>query len=324
MIFKTDALAAGKRLDLVVSEQEGVGVSRSQAKNLIADGRVKVDGEVVTKPSLPMKAGQSVEVSVPPPRKLDLTPQKVGITIVYEDDELAVLEKPAGISVHPSTTESGPTVVHGLLHELKSLSSIGGVERPGIVHRIDKGTSGILVVSKTDFAHAALSAQFKAHTIDRRYQALVYGDVRKKLKASEGRIETLIGRHPTHRKKMTGTVKTGRTAVTNWKILCEFGALTLVECKLETGRTHQIRVHMTELGFPLVGDQLYGDHNRHARALAKTSPELGKACAAIDHQLLHAYFLEFLHPRSNQKLTFKSDLPADFSSLLTLARACEK
>lgn len=319
MIITVDADSAGKRLDLVIAESQA-GLSRSQVKSLITEGRVKVDGAPVSKAGLVLREGQTIEMSIPEPKKLDLTPQKVDIKILYEDDELAVLEKPAGISVHPSHTENEPTVVHGLLHELKSLSTVGGVERPGIVHRIDKGTSGILVVSKTDAAHAGLSEQFKSHTIDRRYQALVYGDLRAKLRRYEGRIETLIGRNPAHRKKMTGTVKTGRTAVTNWKILEELGALTLVECRLETGRTHQIRVHLTELGFPLVGDQLYGDHERRARALAKTNASLGKACLSTSHQLLHAYFLEFVHPVTNQKLSFKSELPSDFLSVLELAR----
>lgn len=319
MIITVDEALAGKRLDVVLSESQP-SLSRSQAKNLIDEGCVKVDGALASKAGLVLREGQMVELAIPEPKKLDLTPQKIDIKILYEDEALAVLEKPHGISVHPSHTENAPTVVHGLLHDLKSLSTIGGVERPGIVHRIDKGTSGILVVSKTDAAHAGLSAQFKAHTIDRRYQALVYGDVRAKLRKNEGRIETLIGRHPTHRKKMTGTVKTGRTAITNWKILEELGALTLVECRLETGRTHQIRVHLTELGFPLVGDQLYGDHERRARALGKRDSGLGKACLAIDHQLLHACFLEFSHPITNKIISFKSELPNDFSNVLELAR----
>ena len=320
MIIKVNALNADRRLDIVLSEAEA-SLTRSQAKNLIESGCVLVDGAPVTKAGFVLQEGQRVEVNIPAPRKLDLTPQKVDIRIVYEDDHLAVLEKPSGLSVHPSTTESGPTVVHGLLHDLKSLSTVGGVERPGIVHRIDKGTSGILVVSKTDVAHAGLSAQFKAHTIERCYQALVYGDVSAKLKAQKGRIETFYGRHPTQRKKMTAKLTSGRTAITHWKVLETFrGPLTLVECRLETGRTHQIRVHLSELGFPIVGDQLYGDNERRAKAFPKNAAKLAPVCAAIKHQLLHAGSLGFEHPVTHKKMTFECELPADFKGVLDLAR----
>lgn len=320
MIIKINTLNSDRRLDIIVAEAE-LGLTRSQAKNLIESGHVSVDGTVVSKAGLTLHEGQRVEVIVPQARKLDLTPQKVDIRIIYEDDHLAVVEKPHGISVHPSPTENAPTVVHGLLHDLKSLSTVGGVERPGIVHRIDKGTSGILVVSKTDVAHAGLSAQFKAHTIDRRYQALVYGDMHVKMKMKSGRVETFYGRHPAQRKKMTAKLTSGRKAITHWKVLETFkGPLSLVECRLETGRTHQIRVHLTELGFPLVGDQLYGDHERRANALKKSAPKLAAACAAIKHQLLHAYFLGFEHPVTHEKLSFEAELPVDFKSVLALAR----
>jgi 23S rRNA pseudouridine1911/1915/1917 synthase len=315
---------AGKRLDLAIAES-GQGISRSQAKNLISAERVRIDGAVVTKASLLTSVGQQIDIEIPNPTKLDLTPQEVGIRILFEDEHLAVLDKPAGISVHPSTTETGATVVHGLLHALKSLSTVGGVERPGIVHRIDKGTSGILVVSKTDAAHLGLSRQFKAHTIDRRYSALVYGDVRAKLNRSSGTIDTFFGRNPKHRKKMTGKLTEGRKAVTHWKVIASFpkAAITQVECRLETGRTHQIRVHLSEMGFGIVGDPLYGDHEKKARALSSKQPELGKACLALSHQLLHAYRLGFEHPITQKHFEFESPPPSDFASILETLRPLE-
>lgn len=323
-----DAISAGKRLDVFLAESEHK-VSRSQAKILIEEGRVAINGTIATKAGLNVQAGWIITLDVPKPQKLELVPHDLGIKIIYEDDHVAVLEKPAGISVHPSETEQGPTVVHGLLHALKSLSSIGGVERPGIVHRIDKGTSGILVVTKTDIAHLGLSRQFKEHSIDRRYQAMVYGDIKTKLGKDRGRIETLIGRSPTHRKKMTTKLDRGRKAITNWflteslvptakKAGC---ALSLVECRLETGRTHQIRVHLSELGFPLVGDPLYGDHERRARVLEKSHSELGNACLLLKRQFLHAYHLGFQHPVTNESLSFQSPLPDDLASILKLARS---
>ena len=306
------------RLDVAITAANAT-FTRSQIKNLIAKGLVTVDGKVVTKAGELLEEGQAVSITVPPVAKLDLTPHDVGINIIYEDDDLAVLEKPAGISVHPSDTEKLPTVVHGLLFKLKSLSSIGGTQRPGIVHRIDKGTSGVLVITKTDAAHLGLSKQFKDHTIDRRYQALVYGDVAKSKAGAVGRIETFYGRSPGDRKKMTGKLAEGRKAVTHWKVLESFDGLTLVECRLETGRTHQIRVHLSELGFPLVGDPTYGDHERKARALTKKHPTLGRLCLEVTHQLLHAYKLGFIHPISGAALNFESPLPADFSQVLKAA-----
>lgn len=305
----------GMRLDLFIIQCDQ-SLTRSQVKGLVEKGRVSVDGKSAGKAGELIEKGQLVKIEIPATEKLDLTPHEVGIEILYEDEDLAVLEKPAGVSVHPSETEKGPTVVHGLLLKLKTLSSVGGVERPGIVHRIDKGTSGILVVSKTDQAHLGLSAQFKAHTIDRRYRALVYGEPNK-----SGKIETFFGRNPNHRKKMTGKLTEGRKAITHWQTLSTYGAVSLIECRLETGRTHQIRVHLSEMGFPIVGDPLYCDNERRARAFAKKQPRLSANCLALNHQLLHAFRLGFKHPNSGKHLEFESPLPNDFTATLELARS---
>lgn len=313
---------AEKRLDVVLAESN-VGLTRSHAKALIADGHVQIDGSPAAKASQLLHVGQIVSVEIPEPEKIKIEAREIkGIRILFEDESLAVLEKPAGISVHPSTTETGDTVVHGLLHSLKSLSSIGGIERPGIVHRLDKGTSGVLVVSKTDEAHLGLSRQFKAHSINRRYRALVYGDLF--LKSRSGTIETFFGRHPIHRKKMTGKLPAGRKAITHWTALERFmigtQVLTLVELRLETGRTHQIRAHLSEFGFGIVGDPLYGDHARKAKQLALESPSLSSVYLGLTHQLLHAFLLEFTHPGTGKRVRFTSTLPPDFENAIVLAR----
>ena len=306
--------SASKRLDLALTEN---GISRSQAKSLIEKDLVKVNGQLALKAGQPLEEGDLVEFEIPAIKKLDLTPADADIRVLYEDDHLAVVEKPAGISVHPSTTESGTTLVHALLFRLKSLSSVGGIERPGIVHRIDKGTSGILVVSKTDAAHLGLARQFKDHSIDRRYLALVYGDLAKL--GSSGKIETFYGRNPKERKKMTSKLQDGRKAITHWKIVESFGKeLTLVECRLETGRTHQVRVHLAELEFPVVGDPLYVDNRKKAKMLKRIAVQ--KKCFELTHQLLHACKLEFQHPVFEKKMSFTSEVPLDFKECLAASR----
>lgn len=314
-IIEFTAPRSGVRIDVCISDQN-IGISRSQAKTLIESKRVRVSGVVVDKPSTFTQAGQIISIDVPPVKKMDLIPVKVGIEILFEDEHLAVVYKPAGISVHPSATEEGPTVVHGLLHELKTLSQIGGVTRPGIVHRIDKGTSGVLVISKNDSAHLHLAKQFKEHSIVRKYHALVYGVPQKK----SGTIESLIGRHPVDRKKMTSKVKQGRKAITHWKLLKSNSGVSLIECSLETGRTHQIRVHLSEMGHGIIGDPVYGNHPGRAKALAGKYSELAKKCAEIDHQLLHAFYLEFTHPQTDERKKFEHAVPNDFKEILQEAR----
>ncbi len=301
--LKVTMKEAGMRLDVYLSNFE---FSRAQSSKLIKDGNIKVDQIQTTKPSYKVTLNQIVECQIPEVKKLDLKPIDINLEIIYEDEDIAVINKPTGISVHPSTTESNPTLVHGLLHSLKSLSSIGGTERPGIVHRLDKGTSGVLLISKNDFSHHNLSQQFKVHSITRKYIALVKGDIKKK--ARQGTIKTYFGRNPTNRKKMTGKLKSGRTAITHWKFLQSYmeNKYSLIECILETGRTHQIRVHLSELGFPIVGDSLYG----------KNTDDISKRFN-LNHQLLHAFYLKFKHPKSNKELEFQTELPSEFKSILT-------
>ncbi len=296
----------GKRLDQFLASKN---LTRSMALKIIKSGNIKVDDKVIIKPAFLLKENQSVSVLIPEIKKIEILPLDLKIPILFEDEHLAVVEKPSGISVHPSQTENAPTLVHGLLHSLKSLSSIGGVERPGIVHRIDKGTSGILLISKSDLVHQHLSTQFKEHTITRRYLALVLGNISEK--GQKGKIETFYGRNPKHRKKMTGKIKSNRIALTHWKLVRTFlgGKISLIECDLKTGRTHQIRVHMSEFGFPILGDSLYGNAKSAQRILGKMN---------LSHQLLHAYYLQFEHPVTKKTLEFSSDLPADFQKVIQI------
>ncbi len=324
----------GKRLDQAVSvllakdtHTASLSVSRSQVLNWIKLGLIELNAVKAMKPGQTLKTGDQLLVQIPETKKLDLTPVDLKLEILFEDEHLALINKPAGISVHPSDTDDAPTLVHGLLFGLNSLSSIGSVERPGIVHRIDKGTSGVLVITKTDQAHQGLAKQFADHSIERRYVALVCGDLAQKQGVS-GKIETLFGRHPSQRKKMTGRIKASaksKNAITHWKVLESFSvdkslSLTKVECKLETGRTHQIRVHLSELGFPLLGDPIYKPQVSWVQALVKSRPELAGPLAKLDHQLLHAESLGFVHPITQEKKSFKTPLPADFLEILDLLK----
>ncbi|HRK01196.1 MAG TPA: RluA family pseudouridine synthase [Oligoflexia bacterium] len=315
---------SGMRLDTFLSESREE-LSRSQCQNLIVAGHVSLNGSVITKTGSKVSIGDLIRVDVPTKTKLDLSPVDLSLEVVFEDNDLAVINKPAGLSVHPSPTENGPTMVHGLLHQLSNLSGVGGVERPGIVHRIDKGTSGILVVSKNDRAHEILAKYFHDHTIERTYTTLVFGDLSSK--GGEGTIASDFGRHPNDRKKMTGKFigkKSGKTrrAITHWKVQTVFRVgnrpLSLVECKLETGRTHQIRVHLSEFGFPVVGDPVYGDHQRRAADLSKIASDVGGVLNPLSHQLLHARTLGFKHPIHGTPLHFEAPLPNTFKNVLSV------
>jgi 23S rRNA pseudouridine1911/1915/1917 synthase len=289
---------AGRRLDVLLAELEP-GLSRAQAQRLIAQGRVTVGGQRA-KPSHRVRPGERIEASVPEPEASELSPEPIALCVVHEDADLIVIDKPAGLVVHPGPGHARGTLVHALLHHCPDLAGVGGVARPGIVHRLDKGTSGLLVAAKHDRAHRALAAQFRAHSIEREYQALVRGAPR----ADRGSVSAPIGRHPTDRKRFSTRARIGRAARTHWAVERRFAEHTLLRVRLETGRTHQIRVHLASIGLPIAGDPVYGGGRRGA-----SLPGLGRPA-------LHAAVLGFAHPRDGAWLRFESALPADLHAVL--------
>lgn len=284
-------------------------LSRSQLKRLIEDGQVLVDGQP-GKAAGKLRGGETLQLSIPAPTPVTVTAQDIPLQVLFEDRHLVVIDKPAGLVVHPAPGHSGGTLVNALLHHCRDLAGIGGELRPGIVHRLDKDTSGVMVATKDDATHLALARQFKDHTIQRRYVALVYGTFRE----AAGVIDRPIGRHPTERKKMSTRTRSGRRAVTHWQVLESFPQerLTLLELRLETGRTHQIRVHLSELKRPLVGDPVYGRAPRdQGRDL-----ELERLVRQLGRQFLHARLLGFTHPVTGQSMEFSSPLPAELERIL--------
>jgi 23S rRNA pseudouridine1911/1915/1917 synthase len=299
---------AGLRLDRWLAESLP-DLSRSRLQALIDQGALRSDDAMVESASRKIKAGETYLLSVPPPEPATPLAQHIALDIVYEDEDLIVIDKPAGLVVHPAPGSPDSTLVNALLHHCAgSLSGIGGVKRPGIVHRIDKDTSGLLVVAKHDRAHHGLAAQFAEHSIERVYNAVVWGVPLPR----HGQVEGPIGRNPADRKKMA-IVGGGKPALTYFRVIDAFGDYaSLVECRLATGRTHQIRVHMTSIGHPLVGDQLYGKGRHKGRA-----PEPEKSLlTAFPRQALHARTLGFEHPISSKKLLFESNIPKDFNELV--------
>ena len=291
----------GARLDAALSLALS-DTSRSYLQKLIKDGNVQIDGTVCTVKKTQVKEGQTIEVLVPPAVSLTVEAQNIPLDIVYEDDDLLVVDKPRGMVVHPAPGNPDGTLVNALLwHCGDSLSSINGVIRPGIVHRIDKDTSGLLMVAKNDKAHMSLSEQLAAHTITRRYRAVVLNN----FKEEEGTVDAPIGRDEGMRLRQAVTDKHARRAVTHYKVLERFGKYTLIEARLETGRTHQIRVHMAYIHHPLLGDELYGR---------------GKNPFGISGQVLHAGVLGFVHPSTGEYLEFTSPLPAYFEEVLRKIR----
>lgn len=287
-------------------------LSRAQLQRLVSQGLVLVGGQPVDDNARKVKGGEEYEIRVPEPEDAIPAAEDIALDVVYEDEDLLVVNKPAGMTVHPAPGAPRGTLVNALLFHCKGqLSGIGGVKRPGIVHRIDKDTSGLLVVAKNDFTHRALTEQFTVHSIERTYLAAVYG-VPNPL---NGRIEGNIGRSPYDRKKMALVKNGGKAAVTNYKTLCVCGnAAALVQCNLETGRTHQIRVHLGSIGCHLIGDQLYVK-NRKA-ALSGLGVEQKEYVCRFGRQALHAKSLGFVHPRSGRQMQFDSELPSDFSELI--------
>lgn len=294
-----------ERVDKVLAAALG-DVSRNRIKALMEAGLVTSDGRTIDNPSGRVKHGQSFEVLLPPPAAAEPVPQAIALDIVHEDEAVIVIDKPAGLVVHPAAGNLDGTLVNALLaHCGAGLSGIGGVARPGIVHRLDKDTSGLMVVAKTDQAHAALSAQFADRTLSRTYLAVVRGVPRP----TSGRIDAPIGRSSRNRKKMA-VVARGKSAQTDYRVLRAFGTTaSLVECALATGRTHQIRVHMASIGHPLVGDPLYGGRSK---AGGETSAELRR----FPRQALHAARLTFRHPLSKQMVSFESGLSIDIKLLI--------
>jgi 23S rRNA pseudouridine1911/1915/1917 synthase len=283
------------------------GETRTAVQRLIESGNVLVDGHVV-RPSLKLKGGEQISVEIPAPTEAEPQPESIPLEVLYEDSELIVINKPAGLVVHPGPGNSCGTLVNALLAHCTDLSGIGGELRPGIVHRLDKGTSGVMVAAKSDRAHQGLSAQFHVHSVKRIYQALVFGSP----PTDSGKIESSIGRHPTERLRQSGKAKNGKHAVTRWKVKERYGRITLLELRLETGRTHQIRVHMTEAGFPLLGDPLYPDGGR-VNNLA--DPRLKKMITTLGRQALHAHTLGFIHPATGEYLEFTTGMPDDMQAL---------
>lgn len=294
----------GERLDRILAAHLAA-LSRSRLKKLIETGQVSLDGETINDPSMRVKGGQLFVIELPAPIADRPEPQAMALSIVYEDDQLLVLDKPAGLVVHPAPGNPDHTLVNALLaHCGDSLSGIGGVRRPGIVHRIDKDTSGLMIVAKTDLAQQKLSADFAAHTLTRSYLAVVRGVPSPR----DGTIATRLGRSRVNRKKMAVVTSGGKEAVTHYHVRRALGLrASLVECRLATGRTHQIRVHLTNIGHPLIGDQTYG------RGRASGLPE---AARAFPRQALHANVIGFNHPLSGDYLEFTSPLPADMAELI--------
>jgi 23S rRNA pseudouridine1911/1915/1917 synthase len=307
LFIKVNDDGAGKRLDKFLALKD-LGFSRSQIQNLIHDGHIKVRGYVRTSSSLRVQAGDSIDIHIPALKPLSVEPVPIPLAIVYEDSHLLVLEKPAGLVVHPGAGDEDHTLVHGLLHHCQDLSGIGGYLRPGIVHRLDKNTSGLMVVAKDDEAHRGLTEQFKSGMIDKTYLALVRGRLRDR----SGRLDSAIGRHPVNRKKMSIRSRNGRSAITEWQVVEELKGASLLSLKIRTGRTHQIRVHMSSLGHPVLGDSLYrGPMEFRA----------GHTVIPIRRQMLHAAYLQFTHPITGEKMKWKSNLPADMASVLDRLRS---
>ena len=295
------------RLDLFLC-REMEGASRSTIQRLIENGHVLVDGKEV-RPASKLKGGELIEIEIPEPQAAIPLAEAIPLEVLYEDSDLIVINKAAGMVVHPGAGTTSGTLVNALLAHCTDLSGIGGELRPGIVHRLDKGTSGVLVAAKNDHAHQSLSAQFSVHSVKRIYHALIYGSPEEET----GKIEGIIGRHPTDRLRLSGRAKNGKHAVTRWRVKERYGRISLVELRLETGRTHQIRVHLTEAGFPLLGDPLYTDGGK-INNLPDT--QLRGMINRLGRQALHARCLGFIHPSSGEYLEFTVEPPEDMQELL--------
>ena len=295
---RVPAELAGQRLDAALAKLEPA-LSRAQLRKLVESGRVTVGGAVV-KPAHKLRAGDEIAGELPEAPARELAAEALPLAVLYEDDDVLVIDKPAGLVVHPAPGHAGGTLVNALLHHSEQLSAAGGADRPGIVHRLDKDTSGVLVVARNDAAHASLAAQFKVHSVLREYLALVRGLPR----TASGTIAAAIGRHPGDRKRMSTRARVGRAAVTHWRVERRLRGAALLRVRLETGRTHQVRVHLASIGHPVLGDRVYGGRRAASDRLAPA------------RQALHAAVLGFRHPRSGAELRFESPLPPDLAAAL--------
>ena len=294
------AESGGVRLDSFLAENIEE-LTRSAAQRLIEEGRVSVNGRSVAK-SCKLGGGEEIVVTMPEPENVDIVAQDIALDVVYEDEDVIVVNKPVGLVVHPAPGHPDGTLVNALLHHCgDSLSGIGGEKRPGIVHRIDRDTSGLIIAAKNDYAHQHLAAQLQDHSLARTYEAVVIGNLRE----DSGTIDAPIGRHHTDRKRMAVTSHGGRNAVTHWEVIERFPGYTHVRCKLETGRTHQIRVHMAHIGHPIYGDTVYGQK---------------KAAPGMTGQCLHAVGLRFIHPRTNDEVTLSCPLNDEIEVFLRKLR----
>ena len=305
----------GKRLDLFLAGKE-LNLSRSRIQKLIEEGKITVQDKKV-KSHYKIKGDEKIVIEIPPPEKLSLEPQDIPLDIIYEDKDLLVVNKPAGMVVHPAAGNYKNTLVNALLFHCKDLSGINGVLRPGIVHRLDKNTSGLLVVAKNDFAHTNLSGQLRDRTLTREYVALCWGNLPKE----KGIVETLIGRSSGDRKMMTVVKQKGRGAITEYEVLERFTLGDYLKIKLKTGRTHQIRVHFLYLNHPIMGDPEYGGRKKHLGMIKGDLKGLAnQALKLIDRQALHAKKIGFVHPRTEKYMEFESELPGDMKDVLNLLK----
>jgi 23S rRNA pseudouridine1911/1915/1917 synthase len=323
-VFDVDAMGAGERLDRFLGQAAAarrIALSRTRLKALIEAGDVRLDGSIARDPSVRLATGARVVFEAPPPEESALVGEDIKLAVVYEDEHLIVIDKPAGLVVHPAPGHAAGTLVNALIrHCGTTLSGVGGVKRPGIVHRLDKDTSGLLVVAKTDAAHRGLAELFADHgrtgSLEREYLALAWGG----FDAAAGKVAAPIGRDPRHREKMAVvSEERGRNATTHWRVEERLGPASLVACQLETGRTHQIRVHMASIGHPLLGDSVYGSGFKTKAALL--GDHARTALAALGRQALHASVLGFMHPATGKTLRFESQPPKDFSRLVKALRA---
>jgi len=294
-----DPQDAGTRIDAYLRSH--TDLSRSRISNLMLEGGVRVDGNVQAKPSFKVDAGQRIELCVPQARPVSIVPQDIPLDILYQDSDVVIVNKPCGMVVHPAAGNEDGTLVNALMYHIHDLSGIGGEMRPGIVHRLDKDTSGLILIAKNDKAHAALSDQFKERTMEKHYRAIAFGS----MSSDAGLIDAPIARHPVDRKKMA-VVSGGKESRTEWKVIERLKGCVYLDVHLLTGRTHQIRVHMHSIGHPLLGDRIY-------------APNI-KTSVHVPRLMLHAFSLEFTHPSTNERMCFEAPLPEKFSTVLEKLR----